>query len=174
MPIEQSGHPLNSLIDRTTPIGRSPRGRPLMSGGFVSLSHTNQRTAAAYCASAKVGVDLSGPEDAPHLEAAAPVFLSEQEAKSVSALPYVQRQLYLQQLWTLKEALLKGIGIGLGLDPRKLDFRGSPTGWECACAPRWRFQVRQFAGGYLCAVALKCHRTSIQWHAAPLEHISDA
>ncbi len=132
-------------------------------GASVSISHTKGYLAAARSEGAKIGIDLSGPEDLPHLTAAAPAFLSPQEAKVAEHMTGPALLAHLQHLWVLKEALLKGIGIGLGLDPAMLAFGYGPEGWTCPKARRWRFETRQIAPNFVCAVAIKAEQPQINW-----------
>ncbi|WP_228028721.1 4'-phosphopantetheinyl transferase family protein [Donghicola mangrovi] len=135
-------------------------------GTFVSISHTQGYVAAACSADGKIGVDLSGPEDLPHLTPAASFFLSSEEEGVSLNLPEHQRLEYLQKLWVLKEALLKGVGIGLGLDPRGLSFDCRGNEWRCHAAPRWRFDVREIAPGFVCGLAIKSQYARVEWHSS--------
>lgn len=155
---------LLELLPPAEHITHSPRGRPLATGGAsVSVSHTKGYLAAAHCVGAKIGIDLSGPEDFRHLTAAAPAFLTPQEAKLAEQMKGPTHLWRLQHLWVLKEALLKGIGIGIGLDPALLSFRYGPDGWTCPMARRWRFEVREIAPNFVCAVAIKSDHLRIKW-----------
>jgi 4'-phosphopantetheinyl transferase len=112
-------------------IGRPPRdvplvvgayGKPALAGGtpHFNLSHAGERAllAVALC---EVGVDLE-PAAADSVTLAdlnrlmARVCTVE-EAARVRALPVAEQQRAFLRLWVMKEAYVKGIGVGLGWEP---------------------------------------------------------
>ncbi|SEN90097.1 4'-phosphopantetheinyl transferase family protein [Actinacidiphila rubida] len=159
------------------PLCGEPHGRPEVAAApplHFSLSHSG--TAALYAvAAAPVGADI---ESAGNLSATdwetLPV-LHPAERAAVGRLPPADRRTALLHCWVHKEAYLKGLGTGLGVDPMSvLVGLGSafaspshprPPGWGLASVPSPR--------GYAGAVALQGatdpvvvpHRLSLADHA---------
>lgn len=92
-------------------VVRDARGRPLHSrGASVSLSHSGDRVACSLSTAATgVGVDLQMTRTRHDTAAIAAQYFSEREAEWLSARP---REAFFQ-LWVLKEAYLKALGLGL-------------------------------------------------------------
>jgi 4'-phosphopantetheinyl transferase len=125
------------------PLCGGPHGRPTLADGdgdglHISLSRT-QGGAAVAVAPAVVGVDLES--------VTRPVGLDDLEvALHPRELPVLDRHEALRR-WVRKEAYLKGLGTGLGLDPATVDLSRDPAGWQVLDVP---------AGpASLCAVAVR-------------------
>jgi 4'-phosphopantetheinyl transferase len=90
----------------------------LAAGLDVSFSRSEGLALVALGHGVRVGVDVEPvrPWD-PQL---ATVALSEQELATVDALPADARARAFARAWTRKEALLKGLDLGLAVDPRAL------------------------------------------------------
>lgn len=127
-----------TVLDRTVAIyapeahvihraGRRPevRGAPL----HVSLAHTVTLAVAAITGAVEVGVDVEPVREAPP-DAVLAQLLTEDEAAVVMALPPSARGRAFVQAWVRKEAVLKAVGVGLSLDPRRVEVGsdGSPAG----------------------------------------------
>lgn len=142
-------------------IVRAPGGRPEVQGGGLALSLSQSRGLAlvALADGGEVGCDLE------HLDAAVDWrdardadVLTDAEARSLQALsqPEDVQALFLR-MWTLKEAALKCLGLGLSAPARSVstcgpeseaDRDGDPASLQaavpalrpgCAVAVAWRF-----------------------------------
>jgi 4'-phosphopantetheinyl transferase len=76
-----------------------------------------------------LGVDIEAVDAQPFDAALAARILSPDELAALTALPPDERARALLRAWTRKEALLKGTGDGLSVEPATIDARVPPTGW---------------------------------------------
>lgn len=125
------------------PLCGGPHGRPVLDRPFgdvteLSLSRTTDLAAVAL-SPAVVGVDVEATSRDVDLDDLL-VALHPRE------LPVAERAAALR-LWVRKEAYLKGLGTGLGVDPASVDLSADPPGWQVVDVP---------AGpGVVCAVAVR-------------------
>jgi phosphopantetheinyl transferase len=76
-------------------------------------------------------VDVEIPRaDFPYLELAAQHF-TEAELASIHAKPSAYQVTQFLKIWTAKEALLKAIGLGLGIEPLAVELELSADGHPC-------------------------------------------
>jgi 4'-phosphopantetheinyl transferase len=127
---------------------------PLRAGSrevWWSASHSGDLAALAI-SSARIGLDLEIERERPRWERIAARFYNEEEQRMVGGSP--ARFL---QFWTLKEAYLKALGLGLPGGLQALDCAGlSPAAgaWsESAAQPGWRFQNLDPEPGFVAALA---------------------
>ena len=149
-----------------------PNGRPVLMDSAASLhfslSHAGGLVAVAV-ASAPVGIDV---EPMPGVEVVSAVLetLHPREREVVLAAPLTRRSAVFARMWTLKEALLKGIGTGLahGLADHDLTDGAHPwpdQGWSLAQLP--------VEAGYAGAVALRGARVQPRLHRLQLSPTPD-
>ena len=117
-------------------LADGPCGRPEWPAEFglhLSLAHSGDWVACVLH-SGPVGVDIEAiaPED-PAVEA---LSFTPAEQAWILDQPVPERPAAFHRLWTLKESLLKALGTGLSLDPRRLEFHRDPGG-------PWRVEFRQ-------------------------------
>ena len=87
-----------------------------------NVSHTEGCVACAIAQNARVGVDVEARSRLPDIAEVASRFLSPSEAQAVSEMSERASETTLLRLWTLKEALAKGLGIGMALDFQAIDL----------------------------------------------------
>ena len=144
-------------------IGMDNCGRPQLDGWRVAFSHSGQ---AAFCALAPAGKDfpalgldaeaLTSPP--PHASA-----FATHELAAPPALPQSAIDREALRRWTIKEAMLKAAGLGLGMQPAHI-----PTGRFGQRAGLWQGPLGPFGwrslacpGHWLC-VALAGHIPPVQ------------
>jgi 4'-phosphopantetheinyl transferase len=88
-----------------------------------NLSHTRGCVACAIALNGPLGVDVERIEQSQHLQGIADQYFSEEEAAWLSACSNELRSVRIIELWTLKEAYLKAIGVGLFGSPADISFR---------------------------------------------------
>lgn len=128
--------------DRVRPEVSAPSGTRLR----FSVSHTRDVVACAVTTDAPIGVDVeTAAGGADCLDLAATAFTPAEIAR-LRACPPSERETQFLRIWTLKEAWLKAVGLGLSLDPRSVDVElgagGTidarvPPGVGSAAAPWW-------------------------------------
>jgi 4'-phosphopantetheinyl transferase len=144
------------------------RGRPAIAnpdfGGHLrfSLSHTRGFSACAVSAdAARIGLDIECvPEGTAHRDVAA-CSLAPSELAMLDAIDAAEWSARFIELWTLKEAYLKAIGLGLTQPPHLVAFalddpsaiRFSPPPSDSAAT--WQFLLAEPAAGYRLAVAVQ-------------------
>lgn len=96
-------------------------GKPALLGAgalHFNLSHSGDRAAVAVSRQA-VGVDIEEMKAEPPYETA-PFFLIGDEQARLSAANDPAQRVMFYRFWSAKEAVAKGVGLGLGLDFRRI------------------------------------------------------
>ena len=139
-----------------------------------SLSHTHGMVACAVtqdaCARDGVGVDVECIDRAVDAVDIAARFFAPAESAALAQLNEKERLDRFFDLWTLKEALVKALGVGLAMSLSSLAFTIGPGGVINLDAPAdidantWQFRL--FAPGPRHRLAVAVRRTAL--HDAPL------
>lgn len=102
-------------------VETDPGGRPRLSGGpAVSLAHTGRHGLIALSRAGPVGVDIEPVRRDLPLDALAAEALAPDELAAWCRLPPADRPAAFAAAWTAKEAVLKALGLGLTVDPRRV------------------------------------------------------
>jgi 4'-phosphopantetheinyl transferase len=125
-----------------------------------NISHTAGLAACAITAGAPIGVDVERIDGAAlTLEFARAAFAAPETA-CVEALPTAQQPQALAELWTLKEAVAKAVGLGLSLplqsffiafDPPAVTFADAAFGRSC----EWQLSVHRPTSDHTLAIAVR-------------------
>lgn len=124
--------------------------------------------AAVAISDRRVGLDIERRRERPRWEQIASRFYSEDECRAVagSAARFIE-------FWTLKEAYLKALGVGLpgGLDAIECtSLSPAPGGWSRSAAhPGWRFRQLDPEPGFAAAVAVEEAPGSIELRRWPAD-----
>ena len=154
------------------PCCGGPHGRPALAVassplGF-SLSHGGDLILIGVAA-APIGVDV---ESVPGTAAELTTTLHPAEQAELAAVPYRVRAAAFTQLWTRKEAYLKGLGTGLGRD-LAADYLG--TGGLAAGPSGWTVADLSVPSGHAAAYAVSGPVHSVRLrHLAPLLAVNAA
>jgi 4'-phosphopantetheinyl transferase len=105
----------------TTPAG----DRPL----HFSVAHSDTMAVFAMSCEGELGVDIERVRELPDLPALISTICSDREQEEWPRVPEDQRLQAFFNIWTRKEAFLKGIGLGLSKPPREIEVP-----WH-ACEP---------------------------------------
>lgn len=116
--------------------------RPELAGAAApplrfNLSHT-RGLVAVVTARAPCGVDVEGLPELDHRDLVDAV-LAPGERAELLALPAAEQRARFLEIWTLKEAYLKGIGLGLARPPGSVSFSGFSLAERRCDDDRWRF-----------------------------------
>lgn len=119
-------------------IELGPYGKPELDGGqsdlSFSISHSEGLSMLAITNSKTIGIDIerlspSGMDQLPlHI-------LSEQENETLQNLQDLDKYQHFLQLWTLKEAYSKAVGMGFSLEFEALEFTLDPITLKIAGSP---------------------------------------
>lgn len=111
------------------------RGPPQIADVYVSVAHAGRWTIVAVARGRAVGVDIE--HDDADVAGIAEVAASAAERRALQRLPEPARRATLRELWTRKEAYLKGLGAGLLAEPEAVDVLGGRATWLAATASTW-------------------------------------
>lgn len=131
------------------------------SSGVWWSASSSASLAAVAISDRRIGLDLERRAERPRWERIARRFYSEDEWRAVTGSP--ARFL---EFWTLKEAYLKALGLGLPGGLRSLECTGlspAPGEWSTSAEhPGWHFRALQPEPGFLAAVAVEGTADSIE------------
>jgi 4'-phosphopantetheinyl transferase len=150
-------------------FARTASGKPLLAGADASyasfsLTHTRGMVACAVAADADVGIDIERLDrevDAPAISAR---FFAPTETAGLARLDERARRERFFDVWTLKESLVKALGLGLAVSIGRFafDVDGLSAGRAIAvsgpldAAPhQWQFELFTPAPGFRGAVAIR-------------------
>lgn len=159
---ETGGDPAALVLERRCErCGELHPASPLDGGGVWWSASSSAGLAAVAIAGCRVGLDIEKQGGRPRWERIAERFYSDDERRAVAGSP-----LRFLELWTLKEAYLKALGLGLPGGLRSLECTGltpAPAGWSTTAAhPGWRFRGLEPEPGFAGALAVEGAPDSIE------------
>jgi 4'-phosphopantetheinyl transferase len=112
------------IVPRPCAACGGPHGKPALAppadGLRFNVSHTAELLLVAVAHGREVGIDAEPVGRERPLAATAHSWLGDPETRALERLPPHERERALLRLWTLKEAYLKAVGVGLNADPREV------------------------------------------------------
>lgn len=120
-----SYHPPAALRFETGPHGRLEVASPRFS---FNISHTRGLIAWAFSLDGSCGVDVEEVREDVDMDVLMPAVCSREERELLAQLPGTERSVHFFQLWSLKEAVLKACGIGVGDGIASLTVREAKDG----------------------------------------------
>ncbi len=142
-------------------------GKPLIAnpnhrlGLQFNVSHSDRLCLIAIAQQHQVGIDLEQHRVLTDLNALAQRFFTVSECAAIQTLPDIQKPMAFFQYWTGKEALLKGLGVGLsGLAQIELSITTGQVGWVTPQASRlsqqeWMVELFTPAPDFTAAIAIE-------------------
>lgn len=145
-----------------------------------NLSHTRGMVVCAICRGYPVGVDVEAMDQSVEFEMLAKQYFAASEHDLIIEAPPQHRAERFFRLWTLKEAMLKGVGIGLAAPLRQFTFVLEPVTAKLELARAdvaLEWQVCEYAPTVGHRLALAVRRPSAQpvkviSHLIPLETLA--
>ncbi len=128
------------------------KGQPRLVGAPVdlrfSLSHSGARAAVAVTVGRKIGLDLEEVDPAKDPLGIADRFFTPAETEALRACHASERSARFTTLWTVKEAVLKarGVGLGSGLGTVEIDLDDAGS-VRSVTGPEGPWSVRSWAPG---------------------------
>lgn len=146
-------------------IATTDKGKPYLKAPFdrvaISISHTPGLVAVCVSDANACGVDLESLDRGISVEGLSARYLSLAERAWLEAHEPADRRQAFLKVWTLKEAYLKALGLGISVPLSALTFSwGESIRLECAepamqALDHWVFDQRILPSGHLLAVALE-------------------
>ena len=113
------------------PLERDANGRPRLAaaaaGLKVSSSRSGRHAVFALCTGHEIGIDIESTEAARFDDEVAETMLSRAEQATYAKVVAGDRERWLAEAWAAKEAILKGMGLGLGVPPALVEPALTPT-----------------------------------------------
>jgi phosphopantetheinyl transferase len=158
---------------------RDTRGKPYVRNKdgsnrclYVSSSRSGSRALFAVAQHRPIGVDLEDPKPDRFADKVAEFMLSEQEAVWYSTVSSERRARWLANVWVRKEALLKGVGCGLQIDPCSFSVMASPDCvhdeplYRSSTFPSWQVFDLQWANSVIALAVHNDASSSFDWQSA--------
>jgi 4'-phosphopantetheinyl transferase len=157
-------------------VGRDWRGAPVIGGHgrvTVSVSHSGGVTLVAVARGCQIGVDLE-PNNAGPWQRLPEHALTPNELLELKHHDRAQRTALFLRYWTLKEALLKAVGVGLAIEPRLIELSAPPAPARVARLPRelgkpddWTLHELAIPG-YVAALAVDLPSVRVSLSSQPI------
>lgn len=112
---------------RTDAHGKPELDLDFEHGVHFNLSHTRGMVVCAICRGHPVGVDVEAMDRGVDIEILAKQYFAASEHELIVKAPLQSRAEIFFRLWTLKEAMLKAIGLGLAAPLREFAFIIEPA-----------------------------------------------
>jgi 4'-phosphopantetheinyl transferase len=143
--------------------GRPEITNPGLEALRFNLSHTSGLVACVICHEDDCGIDVESVRNARHqLDSIAQRMFSATEAAALAVLSGEARSRYFFQHWTLREAYVKALGVGIGFPTHKLVFSVDDSGIHLSLGAgiegqvdNWQFSLLEPDDQHLVALALR-------------------
>jgi 4'-phosphopantetheinyl transferase len=154
------------------PFGVNEFGKPAVDGGMqFNVAHSGDYALLAFAKEIELGVDVEKLSGERVVSDLARRVLSASEYERFCRVAEGQRLATFYQIWTLKEAVLKGIGSGLSITPEAIEVAFYPDEarlLSCAAkeiedANEWTVRSLKIGDDhYAAAIAVKCKEPKIE------------
>jgi 4'-phosphopantetheinyl transferase len=164
------------VLENAIDFGANEYGKPAVEGVQFNVAHSGNYALLAFAKDIELGVDVERIAGDRMVGDLARSVLSADEYERFNLLADCERTATFFQIWTLKEALLKGMGRGLSIAPECVEVSFYPkeprllhcSAKEIGDANEWT--VRSLAIGdddYAAALAVKCRTPQIEMKCFP-------
>lgn len=159
-------------------FSRTEKGKPYFANRALqfNLSHSGHWALLAVAKEMELGVDIEQIKVSRDLLRIAESYYHPDEFARLQQLSGDAQTHYFYQLWTLKEALLKALGVGISAGLENLNFslddgisvKLSPVLQQQSVTDKWQFHQWQLGDGNYCALAAACTELPITHWFDPL------
>jgi len=156
------------VVFRPGPQGKPELGPPHSESGLTfNLSHSETLVVCAVTRTNSIGVDVERVRPIPKLTALTSRFFAPDERSHLDSLPEDDRLTAFFRIWTLKEAYLKALGVGLSQDPSTVTvpLPDPRQGGLSVCRGPWTFRELALPGGFRGAVVVRGPIASLREHS---------
>ena len=160
--------PLLDPAGRRPELGFLPQDLPVNGALSFNVSHTDGLALIAICRGARVGVDVE--RIVPLDDDVTRMILSRREHDEWARLREPQRTRVVLRAWIRKEAVLKGLGLGIARDLATLDVPLAATVANAAVegvAPEWRLFSVDVGSRWEAALAVEAGSRAVDLHLHP-------
>lgn len=150
---------------RTGAYGKPELDLDAEHGVHFNLSHTRGMVVCAICRDHPIGVDVEAMDPGVDIEMLARQYFAASEHQLIVEAPSHHRAELFFRLWTLKEAMLKAVGVGLTAPLREFVFALNPVTSKMQLArldTASEWQVCEYAPSTVHRLALAVHRPSVR------------
>jgi 4'-phosphopantetheinyl transferase len=154
----------------------NPYGKPSLAGDTgcppleFNLSHSGDIVLLGLSRGPRIGVDIERRRVLADVDNLAATILSTAELASFRRLAAVDRQQTFFHLWTKKEALVKAVGKGLSLPPKKFAVQVGPgpsapaqlDPQDADNLPHWSLEAIDVHPGYAAAIAVSAAQYTLR------------
>jgi len=105
-------------------IGLKTNGKPYLKENpeiKFNISHTEGFAGIAFCKEYEIGIDVENSTRATDIDQVAEKVFTQSEKLTLNSETVLDKRKMFFRLWTAKEAVLKNTGLGLTLDPKKIE-----------------------------------------------------
>lgn len=122
------------------------RGKPAPAG--FNISHSGPHGLIAVVPGGRVGIDVEDRSIPRDIDGAASLTFTPAERAELAALVGARKTELFYRIWTMKEALIKALGVGFGLNPSRFEIPPAMRSGERHCVfrfphlpdQRWRLE----------------------------------
>jgi len=144
----------------TVEFSYGERGKPAVAGAPHFNASDSGETVVVALASEDLGIDIEDVRPLPHPDRLARRICTENELEHLAAVPEPDREVSLLRLWTVKEAALKAIGLGLPGGMRNVEADLQPGVAPqlrrlCGRDGEWSLLTPDIGPGLLCSIVVR-------------------
>lgn len=152
-------------------LSTGPNDKPVMNGGpSFNLSHSGTTVLVGVAESGDLGVDVEAVRAIDDIDSLARSCLSNREIEALAAWAAGEKLRAFLRAWTRKEAFVKALGTGIGIDLKSFSVSMNDTGDNalldaggcCPDADSWAVVPVRIPGAFEAAVAWNRPRFSVQ------------
>jgi len=151
--------------------GKPALAAPLEGRLEFNLSHSGDIALVAITSNSEVGIDVETIRPMPDALQIAKRFFSDTESAALKQLPASQQATAFLNLWTRKESLAKGTGLGIANSLTRFEITSGTEAvvkaidGDSRLAAQWTLHSFQPAPGYLAAAAVRSPGAQFNFHS---------
>ena len=109
----ESGKPVACLRGKPAPVN-------------FNITHSGRHGLIAVVPEGRVGIDVEDRSTPRDIDGVASLTFTPAERAELAAADGVRKTKFFYRIWTMKEALIKALGVGFGLNPARFEIQAGP------------------------------------------------